>query len=57
MVQAIRAARETFRAADNSAGSLASALQGRLRHVPAYVLSQLKKELAQFNSKKGTWKS
>lgn len=54
---AIQDAENTIRAADNMADRLARILVGRLRKVCSVtVLSQLKKELSQFNAHTGTWK-
>ena len=57
MEQAVREARETLSNADRVALSLARLLQGRLRKVDSkYVLSQLKRELHDFNSVTGKWR-
>jgi len=54
---AIREAEATFRAANNSANNVAGLLEGRLRHVDHDTLVSLKRELTQFNSHTGKWKS
>lgn len=50
-------ARELMRAADAAAGSMADLLRGRLRHVSAYTLKALKKELQDFNAHTGNWRA
>ena len=56
MKQAVAEADHTMRAADSVAGDIASMLRGRLRHVPAYFLKDLKRELRDFNMHTGQWK-
>lgn len=54
---AVEAAEIQLRAADTVATNMAFLLCGRLRKVqPAYVLRDLKKELANFNAQTGQWK-
>ena len=57
MRQAVSEAEQTMRAADSVAESMARMLVGRLRKVnSSYVLSQLKRELQDFNMHTSTWK-
>ena len=56
MRAAERDARNTMRAADEVANSMAQILIGRLKHVGTYTLSQLKAELRDFNMHTGDWK-
>ena len=57
MRAAVEEAKDTLRAADGVADSLASLLCGRLRHVKPWLLRALKRELAEFNAATGEWKS
>jgi len=57
MREAVSEARQTMRAADQQASAMASILRGRLRHVPNYVLDDLKRELRDYNMNTGKWKS
>jgi hypothetical protein len=56
MKQAINDAKQTIKAADDVANSIASILPGRLRHVSVWTLAQLKKELREFNAHTRRWK-
>lgn len=58
MVQAVEQAHNTIKRADMVAGNMARILKGRLRtaNVPSHVLSDLKRELANFNMHTGQWK-
>lgn len=58
MEQALEEARITLARADRVAGQMARMLRGRLRSadIPAYILKDLKKELAKFNMHTGAWK-
>ena len=40
----------------HSAATMARLLQGNLRHVPSHVLTNLKRELRDFNMHTGSWK-
>lgn len=58
MENAVEDARRTIAQADKAAWRMANMLRGRLRcsNLPAYVLRDLKKELANFNMHTGVWK-
>ena len=55
VLQAIRAAKDTQRVADECADKAARVVVGRLRHCSAYVLTQLKRELRSFNMATREW--
>lgn len=55
MRAAVEEAKMTFRAADDAARSMALILRGRLKHVPSYILKDLKRELRDFNITTGKW--
>lgn len=58
LATAMNEAEVTLRRADSAAYRLASMLRGRLRRVDSkYVLATLKRELQDFNSQTGQWKS
>lgn len=57
MRDAIKDAEITLRAADNVAYDLARMLVGRLRKCGRYHLASLKRELHEFDSRTGKWKS
>jgi len=52
----LEANRQLNRVRDN-ASSMVDLITGNLRHVPAYKLKRLKKELRDFNMHTGEWKS
>jgi hypothetical protein len=52
----INEAKEVLRNADEIAGLIAAILPGRLRHVPSWILCDMKKELRDFNAHTGNWK-
>ena len=52
---AVDNAEYTLTQADNVANDIAKMLKGRLRKVNPYVLSKLKSELKEFNSKTKSW--
>ena len=54
--QAMGEARATLSSVDRVAGDMASMLRGRLRHVPGYILVELKRELRGFDAHKKEWK-
>ncbi len=56
MRAAIDEATRVQRAADEQAHAMARMLRGRLRHVGAGILSELKRELRDFNIHTGEWK-
>lgn len=56
MRAAVAEAEQTMRAADDAAHKLACILRGRLKHVSAYVLVELKRELQNFDAHKKEWK-
>lgn len=56
MRQAINDAKEVNRAADSMANSMATILEGRLKHVSSWTLKSLKRELRDFNIHTGHWK-
>lgn len=56
MRTAMQEARTTLSAADRVAGDMASMLRGRLEHVPAYILADLKRELQRFDAHRRKWK-
>lgn len=57
MRAAVSQAETTLRAADSVADSMARLLRGRLKSVPGYVLSDLKRELRDFNIHTKEWKA
>lgn len=58
MRQATDEAKTILSRADFCASELAIVLRGRLRHVSStYTLSELKKELKDFNAHTGEWKT
>lgn len=56
MVAALEQARAVQKAADDQARKMAWMLDGRLRHVDAWTLKRLKRELRDFNINTGEWK-
>jgi hypothetical protein len=56
MRKAVREARAVERAVADQASVLVELLQGHLRDVPGYRLSDLKRELRNFNMHTGRWK-
>jgi hypothetical protein len=56
MRAAVNAAKDTMRAADSVADSLADVLDGRLRHVTPWRLKKLKRQLQDFDANRGLWK-
>ena len=56
MREAVAEAKNTMQAADAVADSMARMLTGRLSKVNSYTLTQLKKELRDFNMHTGTWR-
>lgn len=57
MERAIADASATISNADTLATRMAGMIRRRLRHVPSYILKDLKKELRDFNIHTGQWKS
>jgi len=55
MRDAMREARARMDAADNAANGMAELLTGRLRKVGNWRLKILKRELAAYNARTGTW--
>lgn len=53
---AVDEAKIALRAADSVAATMAHLLVGRLRHVPTWTLSYLKRELRDYNIHTGTWR-
>lgn len=56
MRAAVEQARSVSRACDNQADNMAFLIAGRLRHVSASRLVDLKKELRRFNITTGKWR-
>lgn len=56
MRQALSEAADIQRAADMNSEHMAQMLRGRLRHVSAWTLSELKRELRDFNIHTGEWR-
>jgi hypothetical protein len=56
ITEALSAARAANYAADNHANIMAELLAGRLRHVDAYKLATLKRELRDFDLRTKSWK-
>lgn len=54
--QALSEARDIQKAADTNASQMAAMITGRLRHVPPWILKDLKRELRDFNLQTGYWK-
>ena len=52
----MREAKDTMRAADNVADSMAEIIEGRLRKVSPHYLKKLKREISQFNANTGRWR-
>ena len=55
ILEAVKDARLTMRAADGAANDMAILLIGRLHHVGPYALKDLKRELAQYNMHTERW--
>ncbi|MEN6431293.1 MAG: hypothetical protein ABFD06_00130 [Smithella sp.] len=55
MRESYREAERQIQAADAIVNDMAGMLQGRLRKVSTYKLSQLKRELREFNIHTGKW--
>jgi hypothetical protein len=55
MESVLREAKAEINRADLVAGSAARIIVGRLKHVPPYVLVDLKRELRRFNMHTRTW--
>ncbi len=56
MCEALDEAQELVRQADKASERMARILKGRLRHVPSYILVEMKRELQQFDGSKKIWK-
>jgi hypothetical protein len=56
ILQTLREAEAQLRRADMAAEQAAQLLRGRLRHVPRWILVDLKRELRAFDAGKKEWK-
>jgi len=59
VLKAVQQAKYTIESSDRCVGDMARLIAGRLRkgEIPAYVLKQLKKELADYNIHTNSWKA